>query len=67
MKPEEVAKYLKEHPEFFETYADQLAEINIPHPHGGRAIPIAERQTVALRDKVKLLEGKLGELIQFGE
>ena len=28
---------------------------------------LAERQTVALREKLKLLEGRLGELLQFGE
>jgi len=67
MKPDEVAAYLKQHPEFFEDYADQLAEIYIPHPHGGRAIPITERQIVTLRDKNKQLEGKLREVIQFGE
>ena len=67
MKAEEVAAWLKEHPEFFEEYADQLAEITIPHPHGGRAIPISERQTLTLREKSKQLEGKLRELIQFGE
>jgi uncharacterized protein YigA (DUF484 family) len=67
MKPEEVAKYLKEHPEFFENHADTLAEITIPHPHGGRAIPISERQTLSLREKNRQLEGKLREVIQFGE
>jgi len=67
MKPQDVAGYLKEHPEFFEQYADVLAEIYIPHPHGGRAIPITERQIVTLRDKNKQLEGKLREVIQFGE
>ena len=67
MKAEEVAAWLKEHPEFFEEHADQLAEITIPHPHGGRAIPISERQTLTLREKSKQLEGKLRELIQFGE
>lgn len=67
MKPEEVAAWLKEHPEFFEHYAEQLANITIPHPHGGRAIPISERQTLTLREKAKQLEGKLRELIQFGE
>jgi len=67
MKPDEVAAYLKEHPEFFEHYADLLAEIYIPHPHGGRAIPITERQILTLRDKNKQLEGKLREVIQFGE
>jgi uncharacterized protein YigA (DUF484 family) len=67
MKPDEVAAYLKEHPEFFEHYADLLAEIYIPHPHGGRAIPITERQILTLRDRNKQLEGKLREVIQFGE
>src|SRR5690349_1401120 len=67
MKPEEVAVWLKEHPEFFEHYAEQISHITIPHPHGGRAIPISERQTLTLREKAKQLEGKLRELIQFGE
>src|SRR5687768_3070213 len=67
MKPEEVARYLKEHPEFFEDHAEALAEITIPHPHGGRAIPISERQTLSLREKNRQLEGKLREVIQFGE
>ena len=67
MKPEEVVTYLKEHPEFFEHYAEPLAEIYIPHPHGGRAIPITERQILTLRDKNKQLEGKLREVLQFGE
>ena len=67
MKPDEVASYLKEHPEFFEQFAELLSEIYIPHPHGGRAIPISERQTLTLREKNKQLEGKLREVIQFGE
>lgn len=67
MRSEEVARYLKEHPEFFEEYAELLAGIQIPHPHGGRAIPIAERQLLTLREKGRALEGKLRELVQFGE
>jgi uncharacterized protein YigA (DUF484 family) len=67
MKPEEVAGYLKLHPEFFEDYAEALAEIYIAHPHGGRAISISERQILTLRDRAKQLEGKLREIIQFGE
>ena len=67
MKPEEVAGYLKQHPEFFEDYAEALAEIYIAHPHGGRAISISERQILTLRDRSKQLEGKLREVIQFGE
>jgi len=67
MTPDAVATYLKQHPEFFEQYADMLAEIFIPHPHGGRAIPLSERQILTLRDKGKQLESKLRELIEYGE
>ena len=67
MRSEEVARYLKEHPEFFEEYADFLASMHIPHPHGGRAIPISERQVLTLREKSRVLEGKLRELVEFGE
>ena len=61
-----VADYLKQHPQFFEEYADVVAEIFVPHPHGGHAIPLAERQILTLRDKNHDLENKLRELIRFG-
>jgi uncharacterized protein YigA (DUF484 family) len=67
MTPDAVANYLKQHPEFFEEHADFLATMFIPHPHGGRAISISERQILTLREKGKQLEGKLRELIEFGE
>ncbi len=67
MNSEDVAAYLKQHPEFFEQYAETMAGINIPHPHGGRTISISERQILTLREKSKQLESKLREIIQFGE
>jgi len=67
MKADEIARYLQDHPKFFEEYADLLAQLYIPHPHGGRAISITERQILTLREKAKQLESKLGELIRFGE
>lgn len=67
MKSDDVAKFLQQHPEFFEQHADALAEIFIPHPHGGRTISISERQILTLREKSRQLEGKLREMIQFGE
>ncbi len=67
MNPDVVATYLKEHPEFFEQYADMLAEIYIPHPLGGRAIPISERQILTLRERSRQLETKLREVIQYGQ
>ncbi|MDX9706813.1 MAG: DUF484 family protein [Azospira sp.] len=67
MRADEVAHYLQNNPQFFEQYADLMAQIAIPHPHGGRAISITERQMLTLRDKNRQLEAKLGELIGFGE
>ena len=67
MNDDDVATYLRLNPQFFDLHPELLEKIHVPHPYGGRAIPLAERQTVALREKAKLLEGKLGELIQFGE
>ena len=61
-----VAVYLKDNPGFFEEFADVIAEIFVPHPHGGHAIPIAERQIVTLREKNTELEAKLRELMRFG-
>src|SRR6185436_8159539 len=67
MDANDVAQFLKSNPQFFDQHPLLLESILVPHPHGGRAIPLSERQMVTLRDKVKLLEGKLSELIQFGE
>ena len=64
---EQIADYLRQHPEFFNQHAELLAELRIPHPHGTHAVSITERQVMALRDKARLLENKLAELIQFGE
>jgi uncharacterized protein len=67
LSDEEVALYLRDHPQFFTEYADLLADIQIPHPHGDRAIPISERQVMDLREKNRVLQDKLSELIRFGE
>ena len=64
---EDVAEYLKTNPGFFEQYADLLAQIYVPHPHGGRAVSLAERQMLTLREKNRETESKLGELLAFGE
>ncbi|MGH8704934.1 MAG: DUF484 family protein [Burkholderiales bacterium] len=67
MNADEIAQFLRTHPQFFDQHPELLASLDVPHPHGGRAIPLTERQIVTLREKVRVLEGKLGELIQFGE
>lgn len=63
----EVANFLQANPSFFDQYADLLSHMYVPHPLGGRAISLTERQMLTLREKNKQLEAKLAELIQFGE
>ncbi len=67
MTAEEVEQFFRTHPQFFDQHPELLESIYVPHPYGGRAIPLSERQILSLRDKVKLLEAKLGELLKFGE
>jgi uncharacterized protein YigA (DUF484 family) len=67
MNPEDIAQYLQDNPSFFEEYAEALAKIQVPHPHGGQAISLVDRQLLGLREKYRALEAKLAELLQFGE
>jgi uncharacterized protein YigA (DUF484 family) len=67
MKAEEVSQYLLDNPLFFEDHAEMLSQINLPHPHGGRTISLSERQMLTLRERVKELEKKLHELLEFAK
>jgi uncharacterized protein YigA (DUF484 family) len=62
-----VSAYLRENPQFFERHPELLAEIYLPSPHGHGTISLAERQQLAQRDKIRVLEAKLSELLHFGE
>ncbi len=67
MKAEDVANYLQNNPAFFETYSQMLSEVVIPHPYGGRTISLSERQMLTLRERVKELEKKLHELLEYAK
>jgi len=67
MRSEDVAQYLQDNPQFFEEHAEMLSQINLPHPHGGRTISLSERQLLTLRERVKELEKKLHELLEFAK
>jgi len=66
MNADDLARFLPANPQFFEQNPELLESIQVPHPYGGRAIPLAERQTVALREKTRTLEGRLAELLANG-
>jgi uncharacterized protein YigA (DUF484 family) len=67
MDAKDVAQFLKANPQFFDQNPQLLESIYVPHPHGGRAIPLTERQILSLREKLRMLEAKLGEFVRFGE
>ncbi len=67
MTTDEIARFLRTHPQFFDQHPELLESIHVPHPYGGRAIPLSERQTVALREKARLLEAKLAEILKYAE
>lgn len=67
MTADDVAGYLRLHPEFFDDHAELLSTIAVRHPHHDRAIPLSERQLLQLRERNRVLENKLRELLGFGE
>ena len=67
MDAKDVAQFLRSNPQFFDQNPQLLESIYVPHPHGGRAIPLTERQILGLREKVRLLEARLAEFLRFGE
>lgn len=67
LNDQEVAQFLRSNPQFFDRNIHLLTEIVLPSQHGGVAVSLVERQQVAQRDKIRVLESKLSELIRFGE
>jgi uncharacterized protein YigA (DUF484 family) len=64
---DDVKSYLRTNKNFFEENANLLTEIYLPSPHGSGAISLAERQQLAQRDKIRVQEVMLAQLIEFGE
>jgi uncharacterized protein len=60
-----VLAYLQEHPDFFERQSGLLGSIRLQSSHGGRAISLQERQMEVMREKHKVLEAKLADLIHI--
>ena len=67
MTTEDVVQYLQTHPDFLSEHSELLGVLTVPHPRHGNAISLTERQLQILRGKIRQLEQKLAELIQFGE
>lgn len=64
---DEVARYLRDHPDFLVRHPELLATITVPDPHNGRAISLQERQVEVLREKTRAMEARLAELVRIGQ
>ena len=63
---DDIANYLANTPDFFERHADLLASVHLTSPHNKRTVSLQERQAEMLRDKIKLLEHRLMDMIRHG-
>lgn len=61
---QDIAAFLQDHPGFFDEHADVFATMQVPHPHGTRAISLGERQILTLRERNRELEWRLQELVR---
>ena len=63
---DDIANYLANTPDFFERHAELLASVHLTSPHSKRAGSLQERQAEMLRDKIKVLEHRLMDMIRHG-
>jgi uncharacterized protein YigA (DUF484 family) len=67
LSADQIKSFLRTHPNFFEENAHLLAEISLPSPHGNGVISLAERQQLAQRDKIRVVETMMAQMIKHAE
>ena len=63
---DDIADYLSNTPDFFQRHAELLATVTFTSPHSKRTVSLQERQAEMLREKIKLLEGSIMNMIRNG-
>src|SRR5664280_2224995 len=63
---DDIANYLANAPDFFERHAELLAAVQLTSPHSNRAVSLQERQATMLREKIKVLEHRIMDMIRNG-
>lgn len=64
MSSNDVASFLRDHPNFFIDHPEALTELNIPHESGG-AVSLVERQVSVLREQNQEVNKRMHELIEI--
>ena len=63
---DDIADFLLNTPDFFGRHAELLSAVLLTSPHGNRAVSLQERQAEMLREKIKLLEHRIMDMIRHG-
>jgi uncharacterized protein YigA (DUF484 family) len=63
---QDIADFLINTPDFFERHAELLSSVQLNSGHGKRAVSLQERQAEMLREKIKVLERGLMDMIRYG-
>ncbi len=63
---DDIANYLANTPDFFLRHSELLAAVQLTSPHSYRAVSLQERQAEMLREKIKLLEVRIMDMIRHG-
>jgi uncharacterized protein YigA (DUF484 family) len=63
LSEEAVAQFLQNNPDFFERHGTVLEKLQLPHARGG-AVSLIERQVDVLRERHKVLDQQLHELVE---
>jgi uncharacterized protein YigA (DUF484 family) len=61
---DDIANYLANTPDFFERHAELLAAVQLSSPHSQRAVSLQERQASLLREKIKMHELRIMDMIR---
>lgn len=67
MNTNDIADYLSQNPHFFEEHAELLSSIKLTSPIMGRTISLQERQMEIVREKLKVMELRLAELMRVAQ
>jgi uncharacterized protein YigA (DUF484 family) len=63
---DDIANYLVNTPDFFARHAELLGSVQLSSPHGNRAVSLQERQAEMLREKIRVLEHRLVDMVRHG-
>ena len=63
---DDIANFLGNTPDFFQRHAELLATVQFTSPHSHRAVSLQERQAEMLREKIKVLEHRIMDMIRNG-